>query len=100
MKCCPACGQTLPPDTPSNVRLTPVQNKIFQIIRKAGKYGISRDEVHKKAYADDIDGGPEWGNVISVHVNRINKRLKPANMKIIAEQGRGSSGYMLVEVCK
>ena len=96
--CCATCGQTLPPPFPKGVRLSPIQGKIFEVIRRSGQHGISRDSVHQQAYVDDPDGGPEWGNVISVHVNHINKKLRVAGVKIEGERGRASAGYRLVRV--
>lgn len=95
---CKCCGQTLPTPYPKGVRLPKVQLAIFEAIRKAGKYGITRERVREVVYADDPDGGPEFDNVISVHVNRINKALSPAGLKIQSAVGRGNSCYRLLEL--
>lgn len=95
---CKCCGQTLPTPYPKGVRLPKVQLAIFEAIRKAGKHGIARARVREVVYADDPEGGPEFDNVISVHVQRINKALNPAGLKIQSSRGRGNSCYKLLEI--
>ena len=103
MKCCPACGQTLPPPFPEGVVLRAGQRTIFEAILKAGKHGIASERLVAIRYGNDPSGGPENPkNAICSHITHINKLLKKAGKRI--EGGRGGAGafYVLKDIseCK
>lgn len=93
MKRCECCGQIIPPTVTAldNMR---VKKRIYDCIAK-NPQGIGRDEIMDKVYGDDPDGGPEFVNVISVHVLRINKLLKAEGVKIHSTRGPHAT-YRLV----
>lgn len=80
---CACCGQTLPPVDPPGVKLTPRERRIYEIIQRAGKHGISADLVFDRVYADDRDGGPNTQlKIISVFVCSLNRKLPKAGQMI------------------
>lgn len=90
MKCCSTCGQGLPPEV--NVG-GPVRQRVFDYIAKHPE-GVTTQQVLDHVYVDDPNGGPDSGNVVSVHVTNINRRL--SGMKIKARGGPASI-YQLVK---
>ena len=87
MRCCPHCGQTLPPAFP-DVHLTPQQARIYERVRKAGKWGIRSDDLIDWLYADREDGGPDSAvKVLHCQVSKMNKRLKPFGKAVRAPPG-------------
>ncbi len=91
MKCCPTCGQTLPEPAPAGVRLSPLKTKIFERVRRAGPNGISTRDLWDLIYANDADGGPISLKVLAVHINQLNKQLRPLGKRIWAGQGGAAS---------
>jgi len=97
VKPCPTCGQTLPPPCP-DVRLTPQQARIFERVRKAGKWGIRTDDLVAWLFADREDGGPDTAvKVLHNQVFHLNKRLKLLGKVVRAPKGSraGPSTYTL-----
>lgn len=101
MKCCPTCGQTLPPASELNgVVLSKTRKRIYELVRRAGKYGIISDDLFDLVYQDDPNGGPENGkHVVSQHIYYMNRQLAPIGKKITAG-GRGPypHSYKLVDL--
>lgn len=100
MKCCPACGQTLPdPELIKGITFRGKKQVILQAVFKAGKHGICNERLVELLYADDREGGPENpNNTISAHVWAINKILRPRGLQIRSSAiGRRASdgGYVL-----
>jgi hypothetical protein len=75
--------------------LTRTQRKVFDAIQSCGAIGVGRDAIMSRVYADHPDGGPEWINVICVHITAINRKIRPLGYKIHATRGPGSV-YRLV----
>lgn len=89
MSVCQCCGHPIISEDPIVSALTPLQRRIFNIVKSAGVAGISASVILERVYADDINGGPDSSNVISVVVNQMNRRLAQFNLKI---KGRGGPG--------
>ena len=84
VKTCPHCGSV----THHELFSSKIHQRIYDFIKTHPD--SSRDEVLSAVYAEDPNGGPESINVISVHITRMNKQLRPKGLKI---QGRlGSLG--------
>lgn len=85
MRRCDHCGQIIPPKVHAldNAR---VKKAIYEFIAR-NPQGVSRGQIMDSVYADNIDGGPEFGTVISVHVAGINKLLAPEGVKIHSTRG-------------
>lgn len=85
---CKCCGHPLAPKDAVNV-LTPLQQRIFTCVRRAGTNGIASRDVFDIVYQDDANGGPENMNIISVVANQANRRLAPFGLKITGKRGPG-----------
>lgn len=91
---CPCCKQIIPP-----ARLflgQPIKRRIYEFIA-AHPEGVDRRRIIENVYADDINGGPEFANVISVHIKKMRPVLKDIGLTISSMRGRGSV-YRLVEI--
>ena len=88
---CPCCEGRGTIEEESPVLLTPMQLKIYNIVRKS-KHGIIGPELVSKIYADRIDGGPDWASVsMCVQIKNMNMRLAVVREKIKADT-RGKGG--------
>jgi hypothetical protein len=97
--CCPACGQFMPLSDDVGVHLTPQQRQIYNVVRRAGRNGLSAADVADLIYAERTDGGPLCAErVIWVQVMLMNKKLRAVGRVIRAPKGRSSIGYVLREV--
>lgn len=93
---CPCCGQTLPPDLPKGLKLRGRKLEVFNMVRRAGQYGITADRIFDRLYELDPNGGPDKGlKIISVFVCYLNKRLRPFGMRVRAEPNGGRGGVGL-----
>lgn len=91
---CECCGFPLVADE-IGVVLTPLQRRIFNIVKRAGAAGISSPEVMEMVYQNAPDGGPDSTNIVAVVCNQMNKRLKQFNLKV---QGRrGPNGFITLQ---
>lgn len=86
---CECCGHPIPTfDTLSG--LTPMQQRIFEIVRKAGQAGLTRPRIFEKLYSDDIDGGPLHMNVINVQKTKMKDALATHGLKLTGTGGHNS----------
>lgn len=91
-KCCPACGQTLPPDRKRWMHMFRGRSaKIVEIMQKIGPNGILSTDLFDLVYGDDSEGGPEGGvKSMSCLIVAINRRLRKVGKRIRAtSRGRG-----------
>lgn len=86
---CKCCGHPIVSDDPIIAILTPLQRRIYNMVKAAGAAGIGASTIMERIYANDINGGPDSSNVVSVVVNQMNRRLASFNLKI---KGRGGPG--------
>jgi hypothetical protein len=110
---CPCCGQGLPDSEvqwhPNErvimgrgncVQLTVRQAQYFDVLwklRQSGMY-VSRAILAERAYASEIDGGPECLNTISVQFNKFRKLLGDVGIHLDTRLGRtGGSRLVLSE---
>ena len=96
MSVCNCCGHPIVGDDVSET-LTPLQQRIFNGIKRAGAAGISARDLMDIVYADDANGGPENTNIISVVINQMAPRLALFNLKIKGRRGPGG-GLTLVRM--
>jgi hypothetical protein len=89
VKVCECCGHPLP-SYHALLGLTRGQQRIFEIVEKAGKAGITADRVRDKLYADDANGGPDSPNVINVQRTKMNRALQEYDLKIRSTGGHHS----------
>lgn len=87
---CKCCGHPLPPDDLEQ-RLTPMQGRLYQILRRAGTRGVEGRMLMELLYQDDPSGGPESTNIINVMSKNINKRLEAFGLAVQAT-ARGPGG--------
>lgn len=95
MGACPCCKQELPV-TPLQwvketrtvmrdgvaVTLPPQQARVFDVIYHAHPTTLNYPALMERAWAHDMDGGPESNNVVSVYLNILRKRLKPLRVTV------------------
>jgi hypothetical protein len=85
---CKCCGHPIVADE-IGIVLTPLQRRIFNIVKRAGAAGISGRDIMDEVYANTQDGGPESTNIIAVVVNQMNRRLAQFSIKIQGRRGQG-----------
>jgi DNA-binding response OmpR family regulator len=88
LSCCPSCGQPVPPK--DLFRGQPVKRRIFEYIG-AHPEGVTRQQILDHVWADDIDGGPEFANVVSVHIKRMRPILERESLTITCARGPGAT---------
>lgn len=94
MKCCPTCGQQLPPKL---VVHGTVRQRIVDILA-ARPHGYTSTELMGLVYADDPDGGPDDSVALRVSIYNANKELAKHGYRIKATNpGRGAR-YQLVSL--
>jgi hypothetical protein len=82
---CPCCDGT------GRIALTPMQFRVWDVLRRAGADGISCSALAERVYADRPDGGPESAtHCIWTHASLANRRLKELGQRIVATGGPGS----------
>jgi DNA-binding response OmpR family regulator len=75
----------------------PVRQRIVDLIANRPD-GITRGEILATVYADNIDGGPDCENTVSVLIHHANRELKEQGFRILpAWRGRGAR-YRLVRI--
>jgi DNA-binding response OmpR family regulator len=85
---CPRCKQLIPPK--DLFRSQPVKARIYEFIA-AHPEGVTRQQILDRVWADDIDGGPEFANVVSVHVKAMRPILEREGVTITCARGRGAT---------
>lgn len=91
---CESCGHPLPDDSVLSV-LSPLQQRIFLAIKRAGRSGIPGTEVMNAVYANVRNGGAVSLNIIAVSVRKINPKLEPFGLFLKGRRGAG--GYYTLE---
>src|SRR3954469_9602221 len=94
---CKCCGHPIVSDE-IWVVLTPLQRRIFNIVKRAGTAGISGKDIMEDVYANTINGGPDSTNIIAVVANQANRRLEQFSLKIQGRRGPG--GLFTIERLK
>ena len=89
IKVCQCCGHPLPPDNVLQA-LTPLQQRIFLAIKRAGPGGIGSRDIMDIVYANDPTGGPESTNIVPVVVKHMRDRLAPHGLAIRGRRGPGA----------
>ena len=85
---CPCCGQVLPRrELPPGVRLTVIEGRIFDAV--ISWPNMSSRELMHWSYGYKPEFGLLDDNTIRVHVNNINRKLRPHGKEITAADGRG-----------
>ena len=86
MKACECCGHPVVEyDTLRG--LTPAQQRIFNIVEKAGQAGITRKQLFDAMYSDDPNGGPDNPNVLNVQRVKMQYALEKHGLKITTTGG-------------
>ncbi len=83
----------LPPSERPPPKLSPMQSKIYNALKRAGPSGLPTERLVNIMYADDVNGGPEnYMATVYTTIYQANKRLKPARQRI-----RGTWGHYALE---
>jgi hypothetical protein len=93
---CPKCRRPFPP---ALVVHGPVRQRIVDLIaNRSDSGGITRAEIIATIYADDIDGGPDNPNTVSVLIKHANEELAAQGYRIAPTWlGRGAR-YRLIQL--
>jgi hypothetical protein len=76
MTCCPNCGQTLN-DTSRPFIMGKLQGRMYDRVKRAGRYGIVRDLLVEYTYSDREDGGPDNASrAFDVNLLFLNRKLR------------------------
>jgi hypothetical protein len=75
-------------------RLSPVKQRIYDFLRNRGADGATTRQIMDFVYMHDPDGGPESGNVISVHVRQMNLILVDLGKQIVSTRGPGATYHL------
>lgn len=88
---CPCCnGSGEVDDDVSPVHLSPLQFRIWDIVRKS-PHGISIRDLVDRVYIDREDGGPEYATrCVWRTVWNANRRLAVVDQRIVSTKGWGS----------
>ena len=89
VKVCECCGHPVP-EFNTLRGLTPMQQKILDVVERAGAAGISRREIMDIVYRDDENGGPASPNVMNVQKTKMQAVLQNHGLKITSEGGHYS----------
>jgi len=85
VNCCPCCGSELIEPLTSTVSLTfaPRQQKVYDLIRRAGKTGLTPNQLVDRVYGNDPDGGPDDPyRCVMVAISQVNSKIRPLGMEI------------------
>jgi DNA-binding response OmpR family regulator len=85
---CPTCRQIVPPR--DLFRDQPVKRRLYQFLLDHPE-GVTRRQSMDAVWADDPNGGPEFENVISVHVHRMRPTLEREGVTITCARGPGAT---------
>lgn len=87
-QCCTMCGHPIHPSKWDLLwMLSPIERRIFDLVQKHGRFGISRDAILSLAWAEDPNGGPTHLATVSVHVANINKKIEEIGLKLKSSLG-------------
>ena len=85
---CPHCLQVIPPK--GLFRDQPIKKRIYEYLA-AHPEGVTRQQILDRVWADDPDGGPEFANVVSVHVKHMRPILEREGLTISCAKGAGAT---------
>jgi DNA-binding response OmpR family regulator len=111
--CCPTCGAKLPDEAALKwdirsrvfingnvaVRFTPREARVFDALWRARHIGgiETRGRFIQLAYADDLDGGPNSDQTLSVHLVHIRQKLKGSGYTIPPNMGSPRGNYRIAK---
>lgn len=84
-KICECCGHPLP-EMEILLDLTPMQQKLFVLIQRAGQAGILASAIHERLYVNE-DDTPDSTNILSVMKQSMQLRLQKHGIKIAVRRG-------------
>lgn len=86
VKVCECCGHPLP-EYEIIMDLTRMQQRLFQIVQRAGRAGVTSDVIMDRLY----DGkGPDSTNILNVMKVKLQPKLQKHRMKITVRRGPGA----------
>ncbi len=83
VKICQSCRHPLP-ESELHSGLTPMQRRIFEALKRAGRRGLTREELMGKVYGDDPDGGPLGMTQLHIHRKRMIPVLQAQGLTIVS----------------
>lgn len=93
---CPCCNGFGMIEERAPVKMSPMQFRIYDIVRRA-KHGIEGPDLVRKAYAHLPDGGPlEAGASVRTMIYHLNKRLAAVSEQVRADTPGAGALYRIV----
>lgn len=101
MKCCPNCGQTLPPKLPAwGVNIVGVKHVLLDRIHKAGKHGISGPALFDFVYGNVKDPPASGLNIISQMIIQTNRLIEAQGWRIKSSSRGGVGNHAVYTLVK
>ena len=89
VRTCECCGHPIPPPA-ARFGFTPIQSRLYEVVRRAGTVGVGIADIMEFVYADNLNGGPENPNVIHVHRSFMKPKLAKHGLQISSSRGHGA----------
>ncbi len=86
-KVCECCGHPMP-EMEVLLDLTPMQQRLFVIVKRAGRAGIDGDSIIECLYANK--NTPDSTNILSVMKQGMRPRLEKHGLKLTSRVGPGA----------
>jgi hypothetical protein len=110
--CCPICGGALKDEASWDamtgtfsanglaVKLTPRQASIFNPIWESRNRGgiVGQVRLAELAFANEVNGGPESLNVLSVYMAHIRKKIAVTGYTITKSYGTAFHAYRIIRI--
>jgi hypothetical protein len=87
VRVCECCGHPLP-ELEVMLDLTHMQQKLFVIIKRAGRAGIDADTIFEALYANEC--APDSVNILSVMKQGMIPKLQKHGLKLTSRRGPGA----------
>ena len=82
MTMCECCGHPVP-DNVARFRLTKTERRLYDMVVRSGRAGVSVDAVVDALYGDRVDGGPLTARAVVCTVRcHMNTKMKPHGFAI------------------
>jgi len=89
-RCCPTCGALT---IPTGLILPRIKRRVLDIVTR--NPGISAERLRDLVWDFDPAGGAACRHAIYVHINQLNRKLRPYGIAVRAPRG-GAGGYRLI----
>lgn len=92
-KVCECCGHPIGPDDEILGALNGLQRRMYEMVQRAGKVGLTCEVIRERLYSMNSSGGPESRNVIHVIAAQMNRKLEPFGIEVRGTPGQRGGAY-------